>query len=506
MKRRWSSRLGAERPGLPPFPGAADEAGFKELVAWLAAAAVIAIGAGLLGVYELAFAGLVAVACVGAWRSTRAACVAVAALSPIMAVGALDVGFNLVPVYPVVCVGLLGVIWRGEHRLRRLVAPDAMLAIFAAMAVLITAATLGTAPSGNVVGAAGVNGPELRPIAQLGALTLMCGVYALFRIGALEMTTYRSSLRALAASFCIVATYGAYQVLARLADLPYAYLNDRRLYADLPLTETYVRINSTLTEASPLSAFTIVILLLCAAALLASAQADGPAIDRRRVAFLAVAAVGIIVAAMSKAAILALALAAPLLLTARALRFSRRYVIAGTIAAATIGAGIVAVRYPNLVTAPADAIASERYVRVGYWLAAIDISAAHPLGVGTGNFAFYYPHYASISPDYEFYARITDAHNWFLEAYAETGIVGGSAFLAFTLTLIASGLSVGRRMATDEWGPSVTALTVAFVIFCLMHLTYSVFYYPFEWVVAGLIAARVAADRHAAPSATRASD
>jgi O-antigen ligase len=157
------------------------------------------------------------------------------------------------------------------------------------------------------------------------------------------------------------------------------------------------------------------------------------------------------------------------------------------------------------MTAPADAIASERYVRVGYWLTAIDVSAAHPLGVGTGNFAFYYPHYASISPEYEFYARITDAHNWFLEAYAETGILGGSAFLAFTLTLVAAGISAGRRMATDEWGPSLTALTVAFVIFCLMHLTYSFFYYPFEWVVAGLIAARVAAARREAPSAARAS-
>lgn len=500
MRRLSGRRLAVESRRLPQFPGTADEPRFAELVVWLLTAGLVAIAAGLLGIYALAFVGLVAVACVAAWRSTRAACVAVAALSPIMAVGSLDVGFSLVPVYPVVCTGLLGAVRRREYRLKGLVAPDVMLGIFVAMAVVITGATLGTAPRGNVVGAAGVNGPELRPIAQLAALVLMCGVYALFRIGANELTTYRSALRALAASFCVVAAYGTYQVLARLADLPYGYVNDRRLFADLPTGEAYIRINSTLTEASPLSAFTILILLLCVAALLAPRRAEGTAIDRRLVTVLAAVAVGILIAAMSKAAVLALVLAAPLLLTARALQVNRRYVIAGTIVAATIGVGIVALRYPNLMSAPGDAIDSERYVRVGYWLAAIDVAAAHPLGVGAGNLAFYYPHYASISPDYEFYARITDAHNWFLEAYAETGIVGGSAFLAFTVTLVATGLATGRRAATDDWGPSVTALTVAFVVFCLMHMTYSVFYYPFEWVVAGLIAARVAAARRDVPS------
>lgn len=67
--------------------------------------------------------------------------------------------------------------------------------------------------------------------------------------------------------------------------------------------------------------------------------------------------------------------------------------------------------------------------------------------------------------------------------------------VAFVLTLVGSGLSAGRRSAPDEWGPSLTALSVAVVVFSLMHLTYSVFYYPFEWVVAGLLAGRAAASR-----------
>lgn len=474
------------------FPGVQAEAHFAELLRWFAGAAVIAIVFGLLGLYPLAFAGLVVYACLVACRSTRAACVAVALLSPIMAVGSLDVGFNMIPLYPVVLVGLLGALWRREYRAVRVRPPDVALGLFALMAVLITVATFGTAPEGGVLGATGVNGPTLRPVAQLGLLMTMFGVYALFRMGAQEPAVYRSSLRALAASFCVVAAYGAYQVVARLGDLPYAYVNDRRETVDLPQGQTYIRISSTLTEASPLAAFTICILLLSMAALLAGRGKGATWRERRRPLLLSLAAVAIIVATMSKAAMLAVLLAAPLLLTARAIHVRLRTVIPVGVGFALLILGVVALRYPDFLTSPGLAFDSERFVRVGYWLAAVDMSAAHPFGVGTGNFAFFYPDYAEITPSYEYYSRITDAHSWFLEAFAETGILGGSAFLAFVLTLVVSGLRTGRSTVAD-WGPSLTALTVAFVVFSLMHLTYSVFYYPYEWVVAGLIVARVAA-------------
>jgi O-antigen ligase len=134
------------------------------------------------------------------------------------------------------------------------------------------------------------------------------------------------------------------------------------------------------------------------------------------------------------------------------------------------------------------AIDSETYIRVGYWIAAIQTAAHHPLGVGVGNFPFYYPQFAPLSVKYEYFSRIADAHNLFLEAAAETGIVGGLLFLGFVVGLLGRGVRLAAK-AEPALRAVFLGLAAAYATGALMHLTYSYFYYPFEWVLAGLLGA-----------------
>jgi hypothetical protein len=451
------------------------------------AAAGIAIGVatGLVHLYPAGFVLLTVPTAVVALASARRAAVAIALTSPVVALGSVNIGFHLVPCYPLIVAGLVGVIMRGEWRTLTLRSADVALLMFGALATAVTVANLGVHPATTVVGATGANGIYLRPIAQLLALLAMIGLYAVIRAGVRQPDELRSVLRALFVATLFVAAYAAYQVVGRRLGLPYTFVNERREASTLPVDLGYIRPNSTLTEASTLAQFAFIALFLGIAWLVRRPPDDWP--PRRTAVLLAVAGSLLIFASLSKAAWVAGAICLPIvvwqLTRRRSLTLAACAAVAGAVAATAV------LRTQTLSLEVTQLIDSERYVRVGYWIAAIKTAAQHPLGVGVGNFPFYYPQYAPLSARYEYLSQIADAHNLFLEAAAETGILGGVLFLIFVLALLVNGFRVAATTTETSLRPVALALVGAFATGALMHLTYSYLYFPFEWVLIGTLAA-----------------
>ncbi len=67
------------------------------------------------------------------------------------------------------------------------------------------------------------------------------------------------------------------------------------------------------------------------------------------------------------------------------------------------------------------------FLRLSYWRSALKMALANPItGVGLGNFGTVYPKYQLPNS-----ADVKQAHNDFLQAFCETGVFGGIAFIAF---------------------------------------------------------------------------
>jgi hypothetical protein len=471
-----------------------------KLVAVLVAVGVVTAG---IGVYPLGFLVMIAPLGLLAFRNSRVACVLVAMLSPFVSISAVDVGFHFLPVYVLIACGVAGALLRREWRGVQLHPVDFALAGFAVLAIIISTATFGTAPSSTVLGATGVNSPGLRSPAQLAALLLMMGLYVLFRLGIREREAIAAPVRGLLVTFVFAAAYGLYQGLARSLGLPFGYVNERRSIDEaLPQGGGHapIRINSTLPEASPFASFAFIALVVGAAVLLVR---DVKFMRRPAAIGLTALALVILLVTLSKAAILAALITLPLLLTLRrrsvsAVRF-RLLVAAAGAALLLLTLGAIALRTPDALSNPTNLAAGERYVRVGYWETSLNIAAAHPLGVGVGNYTFYYPRYAPLSAKYEYFPVVADSHSWYLEALAETGVLGGICFALFAFSLP---IAVLRRSEQDgEQRHIIRALAVAWLAVALMHLTYSYFYYPFEWVLAGLVAVALSLRRREASAA-----
>jgi O-antigen ligase len=457
------------------------------------AGALTAAGAfsGVLGVYPLFFLLAIGPLAVIACRNATTACVIVALTSPLVAVGAVDVGFHFVPSYLMVIAGLAGAATRREWRGLRWQAADVFAAGFAVVAGTVTLGTLGTAPLTTVPGATGANGRLLRSPAQFAALLLMLGLYGLMRVGIRDRTALHAVVRGLLVSFVLVAAYTAYQFVARLAGLPYAYVNDRRALSQLPIGQTaYVRVNGTLPEASPLAQFSFIATTVGVAALVGD-RYRGSLLRTRAALGLLALGLGILLASLSKAAIVAAAIVIPVVIVRARNRAwyprQRIFAVMALLITVTVAAAGLVIRDPAIAHNSGSVIRSELYLREGYWSAAVSIGEAHPLGVGVGNYTFYYPRYAPLSSEYEFFPGVADAHSWYLEAFAETGILGGVLFLAFVLAIAFEGLRGAGFAGEDR--EIVIGLGAAWFGGALMHATYSFFYYPFEWVIAGVIGA-----------------
>lgn len=149
--------------------------------------------------------------------------------------------------------------------------------------------------------------------------------------------------------------------------------------------------------------------------------------------------------------------------------------------------------------------------RFAYWEAAYGMFAEQPvLGIGLGNFAFYFADHLPDEPLYrtpELLRQITPAEgrntlitpkNLHIKVLAETGLVGMAAYLAFLLALAGCALFLYTRRSEEArfWG---RAAVLGLTAFAFAALSYDSFALPNMWVVFGLItaAARVFAQEAA---------
>jgi O-antigen ligase len=131
--------------------------------------------------------------------------------------------------------------------------------------------------------------------------------------------------------------------------------------------------------------------------------------------------------------------------------------------------------------------------RLAHWVAGLRMFAAHPLiGVGAGNYNDAYSQYANVAIWPE---ALGQAHNYYINAAAETGLVGLIAFLFLVATLLyagwrASGGSLRARRQRELGSREV--LTRAFAIgflgiliaVCVHNLTDDLFVHAMELQIA----------------------
>lgn len=92
-------------------------------------------------------------------------------------------------------------------------------------------------------------------------------------------------------------------------------------------------------------------------------------------------------------------------------------------------------------------------LRLDYWQATVDIIRDHPwLGVGPGNFGRIYPAYMVPTA----YEKIQDPHNFFLEMWATSGLLGLVALIG-TLFLLFREIGPGVRGNAEEVVPDPSA-------------------------------------------------
>jgi hypothetical protein len=139
--------------------------------------------------------------------------------------------------------------------------------------------------------------------------------------------------------------------------------------------------------------------------------------------------------------------------------------------------------------------------RVIYAQAAYNTYLAYPvLGVGLGNYAFYFEEMLPYRPIAEVPEvllmitpeagrdRLITAKNLYLRLLAETGIVGAVTFMAFVIANLGCALYLwlSRQREWEYWG---VASLCGLLAFSLSALTFDSFVIPNMWVLFGLITA-----------------
>lgn len=133
------------------------------------------------------------------------------------------------------------------------------------------------------------------------------------------------------------------------------------------------------------------------------------------------------------------------------------------------------------------------FQRMVCWKAAFNMFLRHPfLGVGIGNFALNFlanipgPHIVELMT-HTGMPRITN--NIYLETLAETGISGFLAFMYLLYSLLKGPLARIKYMRDKYWDTLILGLLFCFVGILAGHLFTSAFYFPYIWVLMGLISA-----------------
>lgn len=141
--------------------------------------------------------------------------------------------------------------------------------------------------------------------------------------------------------------------------------------------------------------------------------------------------------------------------------------------------------------------------RFTYWETAYRIYEAYPwLGVGLGNYAFYFEEYLpdralatmpevlrSLVPEVG-RSRLITSKNFYLRILAESGLLGAATFLAFIVAMVGcvAYLWFEARLEFRYWG---MAGLLGLIAFSLMAFSFDSFAIPNQWIVFGFITAAV---------------
>jgi O-antigen ligase len=137
---------------------------------------------------------------------------------------------------------------------------------------------------------------------------------------------------------------------------------------------------------------------------------------------------------------------------------SMRWTVAGVVAAGLALLALEPVRHA--LSALTDFSGYSMQGRLKFWSAALQMFADHPLGVGPGNFAYYYPQY---QPDPVHYS--VDPHSWPLQLLAELGIPG----VIILLAILAGTVAWVRRVLGGTKMSVSGGLVVAAVVSSMAH-------------------------------------
>jgi len=116
------------------------------------------------------------------------------------------------------------------------------------------------------------------------------------------------------------------------------------------------------------------------------------------------------------------------------------------------------------------------------------------LGVGSGNFPVRYAEYSTYAG--REWRPVRQPHNLYLEAFAETGVIGGTMFLVF-LGLTISGAWRARRLVSADSTLLVEGIFVALIGLLTTSLFLHAAYISTFWAVIGLAWAAAATGRSA---------
>lgn len=206
---------------------------------------------------------------------------------------------------------------------------------------------------------------------------------------------------------------------------------------------------------------------------------------------IAAACVAGVVYTQSRAALIALVIVAVAIGLLQGVRL--RVLAVALVAALALGSVVVPSSLSQRVDALTDGTSANSSFRdsnslrgrTSENLAAVQMWADHPLvGVGPDNFEVHYQDYsAAIGLDQR--AQQRGAHNLYLEAFAELGLLGGAAFLTLIWLSVSGAWRLRSRLPGRDalLGEGIALALCAFLICALtLHSAYA----RYEWIFLGL--------------------
>jgi O-antigen ligase len=123
-------------------------------------------------------------------------------------------------------------------------------------------------------------------------------------------------------------------------------------------------------------------------------------------------------------------------------------------------------------------------------LTGLAMFSSHPvLGVGTANYRPNYQQYTQLV-GLEFRAEERDPHSLYVQVLAETGILGGVAFLGLIYTLLdglnKACLAIERTPRLLEWLPWMNSVRLAIISYLLTSFFMHDAYFRYFWILVAM--------------------